>query len=214
MSLKADKKGFRLNTNTRKVCFWLISYLLQDRELLELVHEETKPAISHGSAGLDVHHLVDHCPRLDGLFQETMRMTAFSASVRLITEDTKIGDSVLYKGKRMIIPFRQLHLNEEVFGGDVTSFQATRFLEREKPLKSSSWRPFGGGVTVCPGRFLAKQSVMAFIALLLHRFEINLYGPQGMPQRELRRPTLGIVSRKEGTNDLLVQLTQRSIKQL
>lgn len=39
-------------------------------------------------------------------------------------------------------------------------------------LKNPSFRPWGGGITMCPGRFLAKRSIYAFLALLLSKYDV------------------------------------------
>ena len=40
--------------------------------------------------------------------------------------------------------------------------------------RSMSYKPFAGGVTHCPGRFLAKREVLVFVATILHRFDIEV----------------------------------------
>lgn len=72
------------------------------------------------------------------------------------------------------MPSRQLHTNENVWGENVRDFDPFRFLKRKGLARHSSFRPFGGGGTYCPGRVLAREEVYGFIAILLHRYEMEL----------------------------------------
>lgn len=115
------------------------------------------------------------------------------------------------KGNRVMVPHRLLHFDETVFGDDIQAWRPERWLNTEAGRKlpsSPSWRPFGGGRTKCSGRFLAKYFVTAFVATLLRRFDIEPVGNPPMPQPDVGRPVLGIISVKEG-QDYLVSLTKR-----
>ncbi|KAL7810202.1 cytochrome P450 [Trichoderma gracile] len=101
-------------------------------------------------------------------------MSASAASVRFITADTVIGGKILRKdNNRLLIPFRQLHFDKTVFGETADSFDHERFLERPGLTQSSTWRPFGGGGTMSPGRHAANRCVLLFVVLLLQRFDME-----------------------------------------
>lgn len=198
----------RINTNTRKAGFWMLAYLIKNSQLLEEVRRETEPAFADGV--LSVEYLKDSCPILDGVWNETLRHSAYSASVRHLTEDTIIGGKTLRKGNRLMIPYRQLHFDEGVFGPDARIFEPARFQRNQKILRSSSWRPFGGGVTMCPGRYIAKESVAIFIALALRRFDMEFVNPQTFPKGAEGTPVLGIMSLQDG-EDPWIRIRPRSI---
>ncbi|KAF7586369.1 hypothetical protein BBP40_009015, partial [Aspergillus hancockii] len=145
-----------INTNTRKAAFWLLTYILNNGpEYINLVREETLPAFSDGKTTPDLEYLHENCPHLDAMWNETIRLSAYSASVRFVTSDTIIGGKVLRKGNRLMIPYRQLHFDESTFGLEypVDEFRPERFRQKAKNLtRSDNWRPFGGGTTMCPGR--------------------------------------------------------------
>ncbi|KAL9045028.1 MAG: hypothetical protein Q9214_001880, partial [Letrouitia sp. 1 TL-2023] len=183
-----------INTNTRKACFWTLAYLLKQPDLLENVRREFEGAFTDGS--LSVEYLSEHCPLFDGVWNETLRHSAYSASVRAITEDLIIGGKILRKGNRLMVPYRQLHFNESSFGPDAREFSAQRFMENPKLQSSAMWRPFGGGQTMCPGRFIAKRSVAIFVALTLRRFDIDIVEGQSFPSGEEGKPVLGIMTMK------------------
>ena len=116
---------------------------------------------------------------------------------RKVLEPTVIGGKVLQPGNSVIIPSRQLHKNEDVWASNVNEFDAFRFAKNKSLARHSSYRPFGRGVTYCPGRVLAKEEVFGFIAILLHRFNIKLAQfcdgkKQVFPQLDDSTPTLGI----------------------
>ncbi|KAL8977952.1 MAG: hypothetical protein Q9205_006351 [Flavoplaca limonia] len=195
-----------INTNTRKASFWMLAYLTQNPRLLEHIRHETEPAFDNGVLSVD--YLKNSCPLLDAIWNETLRHSAYSASVRHITEDTIIGGKTLRKGNRLMIPYRQLHFDESVFGEDAHVFEPERFEKNPKLLRSASWRPFGGGITMCPGRHVAKESVAIFIAMVLRRFNIEFVKDQVFPRGAEGTPVLGIMNIEDG-EDPLVSITPR-----
>src|SRR2546421_4782802 len=149
----------------------MIAFLLFNPELIHIVREETKPSIVENSINYD--YLKNHCPRLNSIWMETLRMATSAASTRFLTQDTMIGGKILRKGNKVLIPSRPLHYDDKAFGQDASQFKSERFLKSDAQ-RSKNWRPFGGGINQCPGRVLAQQHALMFVALLLHRFDIEL----------------------------------------
>ena len=186
----------------------MLAYILHDAELYDALVEEIQPAFANGATTPNAQYLLEHCTRMNAAWDATIRMSAFSASVRHVTEDTVIGGKLLRKGSRLMIPYRQLHFDESVFGSDIQSFKSERFLKDKNLTRGGSWRPFGGGTTQCPGRFAAKQVVVSFVATLLKRFYVQVDGPQLFPEGQLGKPVLGIMASK---GDLQVKITPRKV---
>ncbi|KAF7876406.1 hypothetical protein EAF04_001498 [Stromatinia cepivora] len=196
-----------INGNTRKAPFWMLSYILYQPDLIETIRRETKPAFSE--KGLDVAYLSNFCPTLNSLWDETVRITASAASVRFLTKDIEIGNKVLRKGNRIMMPQRQLHFDVNTFGADAMEFDPERFTKNPGLRRHPSLRPFGGGTSLCPGRFLAQQTTLAFIAMALNRFDIVLDPPlQPFPVPDEGKPTLALVDFEEGY-DLKVKIHPR-----
>lgn len=70
----------------------------------------------------------------------------------------------------------ETHTNPEIF-------DATRFLSKKLGGKGISCmakelRPFGGGISYCPGRLFAEKQVVGFLALLLSHFDIIRVGKE------------------------------------
>ncbi|KAK4236950.1 Abscisic acid 8'-hydroxylase 4 [Achaetomium macrosporum] len=204
-----------INGNTRKAAFWMLSYIVcGDQDLVDAIRAETAPAMSepeHNGTVVDVAYLVNQetCPRLNSIWGESARLTAFAASVRFLTHDIELGGKTLRNGNRLMMPQRQLHFSTQAFGHTATLFDPDRFLADPSLRRNPSLRPFGGGATMCPGRNLAKQTTLAFVAMLLHSFHLVLYPPdQKLPEPAEGKPSIGLVDVQNG-NDLRVRLCTR-----
>lgn len=130
---------------------------------------------------------------------------------------------------KILVPYSQLHLSEEIFGSNVNEFIPSRFLQNPKLLRSEV---FGGGVGTMVA---AKEVVLAFANKALERFMMTL-APHGPPptipptrfERDLEkgeevvttaaawpfprlgetRGSLGIVGPRKG-DDTILRLTRR-----
>lgn len=197
--------------NNKKGPFWMLAHLLFDPALLAAIRAEIAPAITRTS--IDTEHLLASCPLLNAVWDETLRQTAFTASVRYLTADVVLPGSpvVLRAGNRIMMPQRQLHYDESIFGADARTFDAERFLKNPKLRTSGSYRPFGGGTTLCPGRHLAKVACLAFVAGLVGRFDVRLEDEtQGFPEPAEEYPTITLVDIRPGT-DLRVVVRRRDL---
>ncbi|MCJ1386958.1 hypothetical protein MMC17_010087 [Xylographa soralifera] len=204
-----------INTNTYKMAFWILSYMLFSPVVYDRIRSETNSAILPDGS-IDLSRLMSESPHLDSLWMEVMRLTNSSAAVRTVMQPTPIGNKMLRPGHKVMSPFRQLHFNEDVFGKSANQCDPDRFFNNSALAKDPSYRPFGGGSTFCPGRFIARQEVFIFVALAVHRFGIELATPTGanggmqtFPQLESKKPTTGIMSPQAG-EDLLVTVRQIS----
>lgn len=104
-------------------------------------------------------------------------------------------------------PFRQFHLNRELFGADATDFHPERFLKDKKLANQKGYHPFGGGNTYCPGRFLAKQEIYTLVALMLDRFEIDVE-EGSLPTVNEAEPSLGAM---RPIGDIRVKVSERKL---
>lgn len=165
---------------------------------------------------MDVKYLLRECPRLDAVYHETLRIVNGALSGRRVVAPTKIGGKVLRPGNLVIIPYQQLHYNEQVWGQDPLRFDPERFLKDRNLTSHPAYRPFGGGVSYCPGRVLAQQEVYGFVALLLHRLDIELASAplgaagtasQQFPRLDRTKPSLGITGPVDGM-DLIIKVRE------
>ncbi|KFA71541.1 hypothetical protein S40288_06846 [Stachybotrys chartarum IBT 40288] len=196
-----------VSTNTRKAAFWLLFHLMENPSLIPAIRKEIAPAFQEHT--IDVKHLHASCPHLENAWFETLRMSANSASARAVREDTIVGGHLIRKGRKIMIPYRFLLHDEAVFGAEVDKFRPGRFEGRSGALtRGPSWRPFGGGKTMCPGHFIAKRETIIFVAMVLNRFDIEMgASPTGF-EVDLGKPVLGLADRKDG-QDVVMKMTPR-----
>ncbi|MCJ1465351.1 hypothetical protein MMC07_003969 [Pseudocyphellaria aurata] len=192
-----------INANAYKSCFWTMAYVLSDPSLIADLRAEIAPVLAEGAA--DLVAKLDRLPLLESVYLESLRLSSSSGTVRKVQYCTDIGDMTLQSGANVVIPYRQLHRNEEVFGANADQFEPRRFLNNKELRRSPSFKPFGGGTTYCPGRFLARNEVMAFLAVLLHRFDVSLVPNQRFPKMDTRKISLALLDPEHG-EDLRVNV--------
>lgn len=120
------------------------------------------------------------------------------------------------------VPYRQLHTNRNVWGVEPMVMQPLRFADNPKLQSSKSYRPFGGGHTLCPGRFLAKRAMGFAIALLLCRYDVSIIsertrnggkwtgeGLPPFPRSDTTKPSPGVSLPHEG-DDVVLSLWDRT----
>lgn len=133
---------------------------------------------------------LEFCPLLDVVYNETMRITSGALSAGKIVAPTPMGNKVLRE------------CNTDVFSNDPGKFEPERFLKDKTLRNSLSFKPLGGGVNYSPGRFLAKQEMLTFVALVLNRIDLRLAKetpqvvplkrPQAFPVLDTSTPALGV----------------------
>ena len=70
----------RANLNVYRLNYWMLSYILRDRVLLETIRIEIAPAFQFNA--VDSQYIYDSCPRLCAVWFETLRLTFGGVSVR------------------------------------------------------------------------------------------------------------------------------------
>lgn len=163
----------------------------------------------------NISQLLEDSPLLNSTYDEVLRHTNNAMGVRLVVNQTKIGGKTLRPGRKLLMPYRQMHLDRDVWGPGAANFDAGRFMRDKSLSRSSSFRPFGGGNGYCPGRFLARREVFMFVATVLRRFELGLLPSSDgskptCPDLDETTPTGGILSPVAG-QDVIVQVQPRTI---
>ncbi|KAF1996571.1 cytochrome P450 [Amniculicola lignicola CBS 123094] len=198
---------FVMNTNTYKASFWALAFLLQDKDFVSQIKDETTNAFSD-SGTLDSQYLAESCPRLSSLVNEVLRFCSASSSMRVTSTPTIINAKLIPANSRVMVPTHELHFNDAVFGSLTSQFLPDRFLGKDNLEKSPSFRPFGGGITHCPGRFIAAQEVKMVVAILLRNYDLDVIGETSVPELETKKPTTGIMGPK-GEGDILLRLLRK-----
>ncbi|KAI1097636.1 cytochrome P450 [Jackrogersella minutella] len=152
--------------NTAPGAYWCVWAILSDpavfkdcrKEVMRLVDE------ANGTRTIDLVHVRTECPLLLSTLQEVMRFYGTAASLRLIYEDTVLGDEyLLKKGGAVLMP------NAIV---DHTRFLKAGRRNSSNKHPAAAFRGFSGGHVLYPGRYLASTEMLALMALILVRVDV------------------------------------------
>ena len=160
-------------------------------------------------------YLLDNCPVLASVDDELLRLVNAPIGTRLVVSETSLGGKKLRPGKKILMPYRQLHMDTQIFGPDTNKFKSERFLQDKNLIRNTSYRPFGGGNTYCPGRFMSRREICMFVALLLHRFDARLHEGNGekppFPRMDFKIPASGMFG-SVPRDDVVVEVAPLEIK--
>ncbi|CAN1825289.1 Ent-kaurenoic acid oxidase 1 [Linum perenne] len=144
---------------------------LRDEEIIDILlmylnagHESSAHVTMWATVLLHQH---PHCLQKARVIDETLRIVTFSLTVfREAKINVDIGGYMIPKGWRVLVWFRNVHLDDEIFP-KARDFDPSRW-DNHTP-KAGSFLPFGAGSHMCPGNDLAKIEIAAF----LHYFLVN-----------------------------------------
>ncbi len=194
--------------NTIPATFWTLYYLLQDpaaraavlAELAELAGE----LAGDGLAALADVATMRRLPLCNSAVMEAMRLSSSSLVIREVSQPVtlQLNDGKTYAlraGDRVCLCPEINHRDPELFP-DADTFRVDRFVGTDGPPQffkrgkkvTLALMPFGGGVSMCPGRYMASNEVVQVIAALLTTFEFDV-PPHAPPPLNRRRAGLGIL---------------------
>ncbi|KAF4432307.1 25-hydroxycholesterol 7-alpha-hydroxylase [Colletotrichum fructicola] len=202
---------FAVNSNTVPVTTWFIMELLKDPGLFDAVRAEASEAVlvdpQTGKRGFDCQKLVSS-PLLQSVYIECMRLHVSIGITREIMEDTVLDGYRLKKGSLIQAPTNLGHQDDDVWARDghpASEFWAERHVRHIQKVdeitgevkiekmfvmagKPSDFFPFGGGVSMCPGRHFAKQEILLTVATLVTKFDMEILEWTHMDGRKSDRP--------------------------
>lgn len=211
-----------INANAWKASFWMLAEIVNDPTLRSIILHEISPFVSPSRqctlSGKALATALQNCPTLVAVYHESLRITASSTSVRIVMENSRIRHFNLKKNARMVIPYRQMMLDENTFGDDVHVFRYERFLQNPSLQKHPNYRPFGGGSSLCPGKALAQKEILTFVALALGKFQVRLSDEviemrgngeraKCVPEMNTKTPCIGIMA-PTGDGDVGVSIAR------
>lgn len=181
--------------NTMPAAFWALAHVL--------AHPDARAAVTDELAVHGVREL-SRLRRLQSCVDETLRLRSDSLTLRLVQRDCDLtlasGRSItLRAGDRVALCPQITHRDPEVFA-DPESFRWDRFLAVDGPRQfhkrgkrvAIPLMPYGGGVSMCPGRFFANNEVLQYVGLAVTCLDIELLGPGPLPPHDKRRAGLGV----------------------
>lgn len=196
--------------NTLPAVFWTLFHILRDAEAHEAVGREVRDALAEapvveGKSRFDKATL-RRLVLLDCAIDEALRLTSGSLTLREALEDTTLvlhdgRKTSIRKGDRVAI-FPYLMHHDPVLYPDPEEFQLRRYLAEDGTRRTDfTWKgtrirtwlmPFGGGVSMCPGRHFARNEIKVATALLLAHFDLALTD-RAIPPLDTQRAGLGIL---------------------
>lgn len=212
-----------LQANTIPATFWSLAYLLQDEEALAAVRSEiescTHDAIDSETGSLTLNRaILKKMVRLDSAISEALRLSTGSMTIRRVLRDFDMplasGKTIsLRKDSQVALYPYLVHFDPDIYKEPET-YQFERFYSEGKPKAfhkygeklKYSLMPFGGGISICPGRHFARNEIKLFVVLMLYHFDLELL-KSAWPQLDQTRAGLGILP---PTHDIPFRLRRRS----
>lgn len=184
--------------NTVPLTLWMVHYIFASQELHTKIRTELL-SLFHGNI-IEWKDLRKKCPFFVATWYEVLRVTVALPLVRTVLNDVTLdGKYSVRKNELVIISPGSIHSDFKVWGSGVAEFDPSRFLAESmaaygKGDLRSSVRAFGGGQSLCSGRFFSFHEVMAIVAALILRFDIKTAdGSQWeVPKMNMRAPSLGV----------------------
>ena len=170
--------------NTIPAIFYTLVHIYSDPNLTSDIRRELEMSGFVGtpedlSRNSHLLAMPETCPLLYSTWQEVLRVHALGAGSRYILKDVMLEDTfLLRKGMVVQMPTAVMHSDSRAWGENVNEFQPRRFLKQNSTSKgsfkqnSSAYRPFGGGVSMCPGRHFVTLETMALAACMLSSFDL------------------------------------------
>ncbi|KAH8203207.1 hypothetical protein TruAng_002612 [Truncatella angustata] len=182
------------NSNSIPVAIWALSYLVQDPDLFQEVRKEVRDAettdLSTGERTIDVGKLIT-APLLQAVFSETLRLHMSFNVLREVKDSVSMDGHTLHKGVLLQAPMQVAHYDDlwAVDGHPANEFWPGRHIKykdetdetgsisRVKTFslggRPSHYFPFGGGISICPGRQFAKHEMLATLGLIISKFDLE-----------------------------------------
>ncbi|XP_067212353.1 cytochrome P450 4C1-like isoform X2 [Linepithema humile] len=111
---------------------------------------------------------------LNRVIKETMRLfPAIPVVARFLTEDLKIGETILPKGADVFMSIFHMHRNKKHWSNPLM-FDPDRFLPEKQKHCSKYFIPFSNGLRNCIGQKYAMISMKIVLATLIRTFEFKV----------------------------------------
>ncbi|KAJ4983402.1 hypothetical protein SVAN01_11094 [Stagonosporopsis vannaccii] len=216
--------GLGVNVNASITIFWLLNTVFSRPDLLSRLRDEIRENALISPGVLSSERLQQACPQLNSVWREVMRLYALMITVRYVEEDTKIADTyLLRKGSIVQLAGGALHFDKNLWGPDADEFNPDRFLYskdgskagvdgsvlpgRANSVHPATFRSFGGGASLCPGRYFAQAEIIGLSALLLLGYDMTpINGTSWNPPADRKRTPISVM---KPLKDVDVKLQRR-----
>lgn len=211
----ATQHGFSWGVfaNTMPAAFWALFFAARDPSMADRCRGEALKSFK-SSSDIDQKEVTPDpsseimLPTIQAAISEAFRLSIASLTVRCATENMDISlhgtNKILRvrKGDRVVLAPALVHMDPEIYPEPLT-YMPDRFLKKKVREKgghaiaaSIALQPFGGGVSMCPGRHLAQAELRGFVAKVFMRWEVDLSTdgvPCPTPPLDMARAGLGVL---------------------
>ncbi|KAJ7556597.1 hypothetical protein O6H91_05G089700 [Diphasiastrum complanatum] len=163
--------------STSVLFVWILKFLGENQLILQQVKAEQDTLRIGKTSPEDPLSWTDivNMPLTSRVIQETLRIANIAPFMtRQATEDINYNGIWIPKGWCVQLGLHYLHLSPE-YHKDPLKFDPSRFQAPEKPV---TFLPFGSGVTMCPGRELAKMEALVFLHYLVTTYSWENIGSE------------------------------------
>ncbi|KAK2606251.1 hypothetical protein QQS21_003299 [Conoideocrella luteorostrata] len=193
--------AWAMNANANPLITWMIFELYRDPVLLEIVREEIAPYVKvvqprneFGSVvwlapeleELDLNGLIRKCPHLKAAYCETLRVYTGIWTVKWLTEDVVLerkgqqSETYFLQKGHMAHIAHELHQFDAEYFPNPKEWHHDRFLketedENGRKLQTAdfgTFRPFGGGFTMCKGRAFALREMLLYVSMIISYYDM------------------------------------------
>ncbi|CAJ0827428.1 444_t:CDS:2 [Entrophospora sp. SA101] len=158
------------------VCIGL-NLILAHKEVKEKMLEEINQVFADDSKRPMTYEDYEKMEYSQAVVKEALRYHTLSPVLfrQATSENAEIGGYNWPAGTLVAVNINGLQKNPD-FWEDADQFKPERFLKDEADrIGKYTYTPFGGGIRICPGRFVAKIAVASLLISLLRNYDIEYY---------------------------------------
>jgi cytochrome P450 len=141
-------------------------------------------------------------PFIQSLWQEALRLGTISAAARVVTQDTVLEGYQIRQGSVVLMPVHLMHSGVE-FLPDAKKYRPERWLnadEEKMKRQRAVTRPFGGGTSLCSGRFVAEMEIIGVVSVMLEILDVKFENGHLEDQWEFNPRSIGVMAPKKDIN--------------
>jgi len=200
--------------NSAVAAFWCCYELYSHPELLSEMRDglraTARTSPSDNFLHMDVDQVSAKFPKWEAFVREVLRLKAYNLSARAVLRDTTLeGGYLLKKDSILLIPSAEIHSDPEMWGTAAEEFRPERFLKEggiRSGVPASSYRTFGAGPTLCPGRHLFMTEMIVLMAIMVLKYDIQ---PVGGVWGEIERQAHMLKAILAPARDIEVDMVER-----
>jgi cytochrome P450 len=195
--------------NTIPAVFWCLFYILQDKKAIETIQKEIDTYLPFFSLNNDADdslieewtpERLNSCVYLESAVNETLRLAGAPLMTRKCQRETQLvlqdGRTLTVKPNEIVAYFAAVtHLDGNLFP-EPKKYIFDRFVNKNAE-SVPGFMPFGGGKSMCPGRFFAKNEMKICLAMLLRYMEYKFVEAEKIPTQKPYRVGFGVAPPNE-----------------